>query len=271
MPSIELKQRIERFIAVFHEYICRVASVSLGEGDERYRKLLYFSILEGLAKARYPRKRPGAGFASFVVTYCGWSDGERVSLPHLVAALERTAEPAFTALRDEAFSRYRAWGSGGPRSLENDPTKPEIQKLWPDKDGQSLTIPELSLTWADFQHRSLLYAYRSKLTHESREPTLGFDTALDLSPFYESVQPLPPIGEQYLTEWHLVYPSGFLVGLCHTGIEALKAHCLGQSKDPYESFRFGQFLLDCLNDTDRYPIRFPFSSQLQHGANGPAT
>jgi len=75
----------------------------------------YFTILEGLAHARYRgNKSPGEALGSFVVTYCGWSDGERVSLPHLVAALERTGDTAFDRVRQTPFDSYRAWGSGGP-------------------------------------------------------------------------------------------------------------------------------------------------------------
>ena len=117
----------------------------------------------------------------------------------------------------------------------------------------------MKLTCLDLQHRSLLYAYRSKLAHESREPTLSFDAKVNLHPFYNSASLVSESGI-IKDEWHLVYPVGFLATLCRKGIEALKIHCLKESKNPYESFRFGSFLLDSLNDLGQHPVVVPFSA-----------
>lgn len=250
---MDLNIQIETFVAAFRGYVSGVASVVLGDDDERYRKILYFSVLEGLSRARYPTRRPRDAFSSFVVSYCGWEDGDRISLPHIVAAIERTGDSTFESLRKDLFSRFQLWGSGGPLGLERDPTKTEIQKAWPMNDKGPLPIPELGVTWEDLQHRSLLYAYRSKLSHESREPSLGFDSSVQVRPFYNSVQTPPPSS---LVEWHLVYPSGFLAALCRTGIEALKTYCLKKGHDPYDSFRFGHHLLDSLNDP-AHPVITP--------------
>lgn len=214
----QLKQNVERFAATFHGYVSKVEGVSLGPDDERYRKVLYFTILEGLAKARYRSRSAGEAFASFVVTYFGWSDGDRISLPHLVAALERTSDSDFEKVREWAFTRYRSWGSGGPLPLDEDPTKEQIQSLWPATPDRLKSIPELDLTWPSLQHRSLLYAYRSKLSHESREPSLSFGSMFGFMPHYNSVQVAnDPI------EWHLTYPPVFLASLCRSGVESLKS------------------------------------------------
>lgn len=221
--------------------------MTLEEEGKRYRKILYFSLLEGLAKARFPTRSPGKAFASFVGNYCEWRENEKISLPHLVAALERTSEQVFDDARDYAFQELRNWRSGGPLSLDRDLEKSDVQRRWPkNTNGILLQVPELGLDWTACQHRNLLYAYRSKLSHESREPTMSFEETSDLSPFYESVQALG----SSIIEWHLVYPSGFLVTLCRTGTENLKEWLLQERKDPYKQFQFGHYLVDKLNDPD---------------------
>ena len=255
MLDPNVRARIEKFAAVFHSYVCNVSSVDLIPDTKRYRKILYFSFLEALSKARYPTRRSGDAFSSFVVTYCRWADGDKVSLPHLVAALERTADPAFEDLRKFAYPELKNWGSGGPLWIDRDLEKAEVQQRWPKNDaGAALKIPELDLDWADLQHRNLLYSYRSKLSHESRHPTISFEEPSDQQPYYESVQRLGNSN----TEWHLVYPCAFLASACRTGIEGLKTWLMAESKDPYEQFLFGRFLIEKLNDPS-IAVQNPFA------------
>lgn len=258
MADAMLAAGVDRFASVFHADVCAIASVALGSDDERYRKILYFTILEGLATARYPKRRPGDAFSSFLVTYCGFAEGEKISLPHLAGALERTSEAEFDGLRTFAFDALRKWGTSGPIGLERDPERAEVQRRWPkNSDGSDRKIPELDLDWPALQHRNLLYAYRSKLSHESREQSMSFETPSDVRPYYESVRDgEKPIDAQE-TEWHLVYPSPFLAATCRTGIEALKVWLLADSVNPYDQFVFGHYLVEELNDPS-IPIRNPF-------------
>ena len=242
-----MKSRVDRFVGAFERYIDQVGGVRLGEGDERYRKLLYFSILEGLAKARYPSKRAGSAFSSLVANCGRWPDCELVSLPHLAALLERTSDPRFDALRAHTVSAFSGWGSGGPLPIARDLGKSAVQQLWPVKGDGSSPVKSLGLRWMDLQHRSLLYSYRSKLVHEAREPTSGVEGPLADEPFYESVGRLCA-DQVVVQEWHLVYPSEFLHKLCATTLENLKSHMEAERKDPYESFQFGCYLLDVLNE-----------------------
>lgn len=255
MPNTNIQARIERFVAVFHHYACNISSVDLGPDARRDQKILYFSLLEALAKVRYPTCRPSKAFSRFVVTYCGWADGDRVSLPHLVAALERTSEPLFDDLRQFAYNEFREWGSGGPLQIDRDLDKTEIQRRWPkDNDGATLKIPELDFDWTELQHRGLLYSYRSKLSHESREPTISFEETTDQRPYYESVENHGSTN----TVWHLVYPAAFLAATCRAGIEGIKTWLLTESKDPYQQILFGRFLVDSLNEPNK-EIKNPFA------------
>jgi hypothetical protein len=236
---------IDRFVSVFHSYVRDVSSLSIGQDMEYYRKILYFTLLEALSKARYPTCRPSKAFSRFIVGSCNWVEGNRVSLPHLVAALERTRAPEFLQVRGVAFAELQQWGSGGPISIERDLDKHVVQQSWPKgSDGKPQKIPELNIYWKALQHRSLLYSYRSKLTHESREVTCSFEDGSERCPFYESVEN-PSIPH---ADWHIVYPSTFLQTQCRSGIDGLKDWLQANSKDPYQQFSFGRFLIDKIND-----------------------
>lgn len=243
MADSKVERRVNKFISVFHGYICQVDNIDFGPDAKRYPKILYFSLLEALSKTRFPKKRASAAFSSFLVNHCEWLNGDKFSLPHIVAALERTSDPDFKQLRDYAFPKIKTWGAGGPREIDCDPDKPTIQTMWPkDEKGEFRCIPELSISFKDLQHRNLLYAYRSKLSHESRAPTVSFEHFSDQRPFYESVSSM----KGRYTSWNLVYPTGFLRASCHTGLESLKRWLFTETKDPYLQFMFGRFLIDCV-------------------------
>lgn len=236
--------RISKFVEVFDGYVNQVSRVDFGPEGGRYRKVLYFTIIEALAKVRYPARGAARAFSSFVVQFCGWSDGDRVSLPHLVAALRRTSDSSFNPLRDWAYPELDAWGSGGPVWIDRDPEKSAIQRLWPkDASGASVCMSELGLSLRGLQHRNLLYGYRSKLSHESREPTFSFEDGHETQAYYNSL--FSSSGSP--TEWHLVYPSAFLEASCRQGISALQAWLSRERTDPYSQFNFGPYLIEALN------------------------
>jgi len=252
MENSRLSAKIDQFAWVFNSYVGEIEAATLGAHEQTHRKILYFSVLEALAQTRYPKRGPQKACASFVVKYSNWKDGERVSLPHLVAALERTDDPRFEEPRNVAYRRLNKWGTGGPLRIDRDPGKTEVQKLWPkNSSGTSLEIPGLGFDWKALQHRRLLYAYRSKLSHESRQPTASSENPSDRFPIYED------LGEPEKPEWHLVYPVGFLADLCRTGIQNLKAWLVSEARNPYEQFLFGRFLIEKLNDSE-VQVRHPF-------------
>jgi hypothetical protein len=250
MQDGKIIANIAKFTALFHSYLKSVSLVEIdGPDAKRYNKILCFSLLEALAKARYPKRGASCAFGSFVVRYAGWAEGDKVSLPHLVAALERAAEPAFDSLRQFAYARLKEWGTAGPLCIDRDLDKSELQTRWPKaQDGNDLLISALKLDWTHLQHRKLLYSYRSKLSHESREATFSFEDSTEPRPFYEHVG----------NDWNLVYPFGFLAATCHAGIEALRVWLITECKDPYEQFKFGHFLVKQLNDP-KYTVINPFN------------
>ena len=254
-----LEESIATFVSSFAEHIKITASIKVSHNAQRYKKIIYATVLEGIAKARYPNKRPRDRFIKLVHNCGNWAEAERISLPHLVAALERTADARFETLRQFAYGELRDWGSGGPIYLDGDPALSKIQHLWPkDEKGALITTDAVLLELQTFRHIDMLYAYRNYLIHESRQPTAGFEEEDDVDPFYESVNMHPTIFGNKVSEWHLVYPAGFLEQLCNYCLSSLEEYLGANKKDPYLSFKDGWYLVEHLNDDERFPVVNPF-------------
>jgi hypothetical protein len=252
-------ESIDTFVSSFVKHIKTIASIKVSHNAKRYKKILYVTALEGIAKARYPNKSPGDRFIKLVHNCGNWADAERISLPHLVAALERTSDPRFEPLRQFAYSMLRDWGSGGPVYLDRDPAVSKIQSLWP-KEGDGALVPmaDALSELQTLRHAALLYSYRNYLVHESRQPTAGFEKEDDIVPFYESINMHPTVFGNRVSEWHLVYPAGFLELLCGCCLSFLEEYLKTNKKDPYLSFKDGWYLVEHFNYDKRFPVVRPF-------------
>ncbi|MDD5007976.1 MAG: hypothetical protein PHU49_09505 [Syntrophorhabdaceae bacterium] len=254
-----LEENIAAFLSAFDEHIRIIAGIQVNRNPKRYKKILYVTVLEAIAKVRYPSKGARDRFVKLVHNCGDWNDADRVSLPHLVAALERTSDPQFEPLRQFAYAGLRDWGSGGPVYLESDPDLPNIQSLWPkDNGGVLLANRDVHLELPQLRHVEMLYAYRNYLVHESRQPTAGFEEDDDIAPFYESVNMHPTVFGNRVSEWHLVYPAAFLEKLCNCCLSSLGEYLRANQRDPYLTLRDGWYLVEHLNNDGRFPVVSPF-------------
>ena len=256
-----LDENIATFVSSFAEHIKNIASIEVSRNAKRYKKILYVTALEGIAKTRYPNPNKSSRdrFVKLVHKCGNWTDAERISLPHLVAALERTSNARVEPLREFAYSELRDWGSGGPIYLDRDPTLSKIQALWPkDEKGALIAIDDVRSQLQTLRHVDMLYAYRNYLVHESRQPTVGFEEGDDVAPFYESVNMHPTIFGNKVSEWHLVYPVGFLEQLCNRCLSSLEEYLMANKKDPYLSFKDGWHLVEHFNNDEKFPVVRPF-------------
>lgn len=259
MDKDQLMQSINSFISSFNEHIDRIENITIEQNTKRYKKILFVSVIEGLAKCRYPKKFPRNRFVKFVRKFGNWEFGDNISLPHLVAALERTAATQFDPLREYAFKKLSKWGTGGPLYLDKDPKKSEIQSLWPKMNGALMEIPCLRKKIDEFCHVGLLYEYRNYLVHESRQPTFTFESDRDTKPFYE-VFPYSVSDGVKVNQFRLSYPSGFLYDLSKKCLKNLEVYLIENKRDPFDSFTFGSYLLEELNNDDSFPVVRPFTN-----------
>ena len=254
-----INRAIDDFVSSFDRHIKTIENITVERNTKRYRKILFVSVIEGLAKCRYPTARPRKRFIKFVRKYGDWEFSDNISLPHLTAALERTAAKQFDSLQKYAFEELSKWGTVGPIYINNDPKKSHIQSQWPKINGALLEIPCLKKKIDQFCHVELLYEYRNYLVHESRQPTMGFDSERDYKPFYESEGSYECSKGKKVSKFKLVYPSGFLSRLAKTCLRNLNnKYLLKENRNPFDSFKFGNYLMEELNDIDSFPVLKPF-------------
>lgn len=250
----EILSNITIFISNYKNHIRTIKSLSPSRNSERYAKILYFSALEGIAKTMYPRKNPHNRFVKMLNTLGSWDEGGKISLSHLVGALERTSNPEFEEIRQYAYSKLLSWGSGGPRYLQDDPDFSEIQRRWPRCEGQSLTIPCLRLKLTNLRHFDLLYEYRNYLVHQSLQPTQSPAEKDETFPFYEAFEDRTAVPRFKVSEWHLIYPTNFLDKLCKNCLAFLDHYLIKNLKDPYCIFKNAHYCIEKLNDDSRFPV-----------------
>ncbi|MGI9304277.1 MAG: hypothetical protein ACR2RB_16470 [Gammaproteobacteria bacterium] len=76
-----------------------------GRDLKLHRKILYVSMIDTVAGLIYPAYGNRDRFVSVLEVFGGWQDATRVSVPHLVKALERNPSPAYNRLRQKALRR----------------------------------------------------------------------------------------------------------------------------------------------------------------------
>lgn len=254
----DLIANISSFVSSFGNHIENIGKIAIESNPKRYKKILYVSVLEGIASARYPSKRPRDRFIKLVHSLGGWNDSERISLPHLVAALERTSDGRFEEIREFFYLQLRDWGSGGPTYLDKDPLFSEVQKRWPKEEGRDIKMKCLNMELKKLRHVELLYGYRNYLVHQSIQVTQSPAEGEDLYPFYEAFDDHLTIFGNKVSEWHLVYPHKFLEQLCKTCLISLEQYLKDNRKDPYLVFKDAWYVVEEFNDSVEFPVLKPF-------------
>lgn len=243
----DLEDSIDRFFTYFSAQIEEIETLE-SEHAELYRKLLYVGVIDTLAGTMMPKRKNKDRFIAFVRRFCKWSDGERISLPHLVQLLRKNPDPTFERLRTWALAKYNKLPvhSGLPMPISEDPVFDEVRREWPTSPDHREPIEGVDLP--SLRHFNLLYTYRNALVHELR--MLGYGTefgASSAAPFYHGMSQVGEDPEIILSTVELVYPWRFLKQLCTTGATEARAYCLGNRLDPYASFVFGTYWLRELN------------------------
>ena len=103
--------------------------------------------------------------------------------------------------------------------------------------------PIEGVKFESLKHVHLLYTYRNSLIHELRNLGYGLEElSLGKEPSYHSMTM-----EDGKDTWQLVYPLGFFENICETCIINLKEYLILNNIDPYNSFNFGSYWKEELN------------------------
>jgi len=247
LDKMEIADRIERFIGYFEGELSSIKSIPASSSSKKFKKALYVSVIDALARCVYPQYKQNQNrdrFVSFLKRFSDWREGYNISMPHLAQLLRINPDPTFEKLRKIIFETYN--NSVVLRSqvvgIDTDPSYDEIKKNWP---LQKEAIEGVKLEY--LQHFNLLYAYRNSLIHELREPGYGVEFDEDESfPYYHSHTMIE--GDIEDKSIQLVYPVNFFVRITTNCINNLKTYLAENNLDPYSYYRFGTYWISDLND-----------------------
>lgn len=186
-------------------------------------------------------------FTSFLQQFSDWSDGTRISLPHLLRFIDVVADVALAPLKAFALERIAPWKDGEFISLDRDPDIAEIQgtRLWPK--GKKYKINTRNYSLESLRHVNLFYAYRNSLAHEMRPRGLGVEFLEDREPYYISVSEFDSSLQSLPARWTLIYPLQFFVNRAEKALGKLKPHLTAQGIDPLSRLSIGDYWIDGLN------------------------
>lgn len=221
-------ESIEHFCSYFERelqsigrlVVAPVAGVDESEGSAfRYRKLLYVTALDTLAGIRYQHNRNHERFTTFVLEHSAWPVAELVSLPFLSAALERRnrLNSVLGQHVSATLARFSPEDNGFQDAAAMD--EPAADLLTFARSECDREAIERS------RHVELLYRYRNRLVHESREPGYGMAVTDSADPHYTGY-----IGDP---KWYLAYPLAMFEGLVSRSLASFRQWLSANGKDPY--------------------------------------
>ena len=243
----EISSSIERYIEYFKNQISEINEIS-GESSKLYKKILYCSIIDALAKVVYPYSKNRDRFISFLRNFSKWKDLEKVTVPHLYHLLHKNPDPVFQELREYITSIYRSSPvhNASIVGIDQDPDTKDLIKFFPNRDVSKYIIANINLE--SLKHVSLFYAYRNSLIHEYRSPGMGPEMQDAKSPFYIMRSEIDFNRSEVIpVNIELVYPVAFFSQMCSDCLIKLGEYLHKNLIDPYQFYKFGSYWYPELN------------------------
>ena len=260
-------EKVERFIE-FNQRMIETAMTEQNLSDQSiHAKALLCCIFDSLAKSRFPSGMSnGERFKKTVSGYTSWDDCERVSLLHLLRAIEvaETVPPEFDPLNKWAENLFSiefplSNSVGAVESpISNDPDFHKASCYWPTgKRGNLKPIGDISLY--QLQHLNLLWLYRNSLVHEYRIPGMGqewqSESTLERNPhlnnpYYQEVSVMDPEDKKVkiTNRWELIYPTDFFLQITKSALTNIAEFHKQNKSSPFAAYPEGSYWIPPFNE-----------------------
>jgi hypothetical protein len=211
------RESVDQFIEYFRDQTRSIESVVV----PMYRKVLYATALDPLARAAFGNIGHRERIARLIDELTSWGARNRISLPQLGLGLRDAKRGRFRLYR-EVSRRLYYWPPGHIIRVDASPTEAELLPFASKEEKKII---------ASCRYPELFYTYRNNLVHEFREPGYGIETSSDTeNAYYTSMIDGP---------WELVFPVGFFAAICEQAVSGLHTYLLKHKIDPYTRFQFG--------------------------------
>lgn len=230
-------QDIDQFCSYFEREIGEIARLAVTNEDGAtepsaasgplYRKVLYVTMLDTLAGVRFHKKaypelsrQNRARFSRFVTEHCSWPEANLVSLPFLFEKLRehKLEKHTLGEFVREKLSHFSTNDGGAlEASAMDEPATALLQRATTEREEAAIS---------EYEHIALLYRYRNRLVHESREPGSAMEVFGDRPSLYYH-------GYLGKSDWYLGYPLVMFERLLRNGLASFRSYLEENSIDPY--------------------------------------
>lgn len=242
-------ENIVKFHSHFSGVIWEIDNIIETQTADNMKITLYMVVLDTLSSIAYPEEKNRNRFTKFILTFGNcFTNKEKISIPNLLALLEKYPNKDFDVLKDYALGKRSNWHKDQPVYLENDLNLEEVKERWPRNDNKELMKLE-GIGHDYLQHVNLLYSSRNSLVHQFIRLGWVFEE-LEVNdifePYYRHVKRTIHI-QAPTDHWFLCYPTQFLSNLCNQSLFELSEHFRNTQFDPTSSYARGQYFIDELN------------------------
>ena len=252
--SETINEKIDRFIEYYTGIINGAMHAKHCETDGTNRgvpvTILLCSIFDSLGKCRFPNINKNGERFKKLSQISDWQNHNKISLLHLVRALEATNfESDFNDLKEYSLSefqkRFPSKNSLIHTSIpiDNDIESNEIEDIWPQNNNKFIKLGNISIEV--LKHENLLWLYRNKVTHEYRSPGIGQESLSEREnqPYYTEISHISPSsqGITWTNKWELIYPVCFFEDLCRKALITVADHYRDIQESPFKAFEEGQY------------------------------
>lgn len=255
------QEKVKRFLDFNRGMIASAVAKNNLEEQGVNAKILLCSIIDSLAKSRYPQiSGNGERFKRTIQTSANWPDCERISLLHLKRAIEVATNGGM------GFARLSEWVDtmvqrdfekdnlilSGQIAIDKDPEFCDFFELWP-KDNKNDPIKLGSIAWEKLTHKNLFWQYRNTLMHEYRIPGRAVElNVITSEPFYQKVSQFDDycsdIAITFSNRWELLYPTNFFKTVAENILKEVAQYHLSEGTSPFNAYSDGTFWIPDFNE-----------------------
>lgn len=239
------KEKIQFFVDYYKNQTDSVNNLPDSVTNMIFKKILLFSIIDGISKCVYPYERfPRTRFTSALQTYSEWDNGNRISLLYLNQLLSKNSDPAHRKLREFVNKRLPILSTFNETTIDIDPLPEEIEEVFPEVNIEEYQINKIKLEY--LKHWHIFYFYRNLLIHESQQSGKMSDDFIFDKPAYLHMHSINP--EQKIdSSWHLIYPVAHFLRLCESLLKNAEEYLYETKLDPLQYYSVGAYYIDDLN------------------------
>jgi hypothetical protein len=219
--------QLEQTIKDFHDYMKgkleSIEKISSEKDETLFKKIIYFSFLESLAKATYPEDSVKQRFIKFLNEFTNWKEGSYYCPMHLKKETSLSSD-----ILEDCENKINSIFNGHNRTYSTiESFAINSSEFSPEKDNHKFSY--------------LLYKARNALVHQfqaSIEWTESLERRGIESPFYQVTGTGGAIFEPTNRHIEIIFPNIFLKNLAKEGLSNFINYCIKEQINPFPRYYF---------------------------------